>query len=160
MAKPIASAGHQQVNSPKPKRSTPQGDKEYHDTIRRRPIFSKTPMAPRGQSNNSSNSPRLQARSRNTSPTNNAPWCAWCTENGAPHRHSTPDCSMLRNANAEDQWKVLNKHNVCDSCLIPGHHWKTCRNKGQESCLGCGNSHHPNIGCRPNRNASTYTNPL
>ena len=40
MTKPIASAGHQQVNSPKPKRSTPQGDREYRDTIRRRPSFS------------------------------------------------------------------------------------------------------------------------
>ena len=119
MAKPTASAGHQQVNSPKPKRSTPQGDKEYRDTIRRRPSFSKTPMSPRGQSNNSSDSPRLQVRSRNTSPIANAPWCAWCTENGAPHRHSTPDCSMLKIANVQDQCRVLKKHKVCDSCLFP-----------------------------------------
>ena len=82
--------------------------------------------------------------------------CAWCTDNGLAHNHVTPDCAMLQNANAIDQWKVLFNHQLCDSCLLPGHHWRQCKNKAQDSCPNCGNSHHPNIGCRPQQRNSTY----
>ena len=82
--------------------------------------------------------------------------CAWCTDNGLAHNHVTPDCAMLQNANAIDQWKVLFNHQLCDSCLLPGHHWRQCKNKAQDSCPNCGNSHHPNIGCRPQQRNPTY----
>ena len=53
-------------------------------------------------------------RSRDISPKTNELWCAWCTENGRVHKHSTANCVMLKNAIANDQWKVINKHKVCD----------------------------------------------
>ena len=140
---------------PKVQQRTPGGDKEYRDATRskRSPLHTTTfnnnmpeevyhlPHAP---------------RNRDTSPTTNESWCAWCTENGRTHNHSTANCSMLKNANANDQWKVINKHKVCDSCLVQGHYWKQCPNKGQERCAECGNSHHPHLGCMPIKQTSTY----
>ena len=95
-------------------------------------------------------------RSRDASPKSKEPWCAWCTENGRTHNHTTANCSMLRNANANDQWKVINKHKVCDSCLVQGHYWRHCPKKIQECCTECGNSHHPNLQCINLKQASTY----
>ena len=138
-------------------RSIPGGDKEFRDTIRRRQSPPNAPTFRRDMPTNVSNSPRL-SRNRDISPKTNDPWCAWCTENGRSHNHSTANCSMLKNANAQDQWTVINKHRVCDSCLPQGHHWKVCPNKFQHSCPECGNSHHPNLGCLPAKQPYTYPN--
>ena len=144
-----------QSSTPKARRGTPGGDKEYRDATRnsRNPPHASTfninmpkelHLAP--------NAPR----SRDASPKLKEFWCAWCTENGRAHQHSTANCSMLQNANASDQWKVIHKHRVCDSCLVQGHYWKHCPNKIQERCTTCGNSHHPKLQCLPLRQASTY----
>ena len=63
---------------------------------------------------------------------------------------------MLKSANANDQWTVINKHKMCDSCLAQGHYWKYFPNKAQKRCTECGNSHHPNLGCMPIKQTSTY----
>ena len=152
---PATSYQRTQKLMPKTQRSTPGGDKEYRDAMRRRQSPPNTSTFRRDMPSDVSNSPRL-SRSRNISPKTNKLWCAWCTENGRAHNHSTADCSMLKNANAQDQWMVIKKHKVCDSCLAQGHHWKFCPNKIQQSCPECGNSHHPSLGCLPAQQTSTY----
>ena len=145
------------MRSPMPKmqQRIPGGDKEYRDATRnnRNP-----PYAPTFNDNmpeeihHAPNAPR----SRDASPKSEEPWCAWCTENGRTHNHPTANCSMLKNANANDQWKVIHKHKVCDSCLVQGHYWRYCPNQVQQRCAECGNSHHPNLQCMPRKQASTY----
>ena len=154
---PPRTAQTRKMRSPMPKvqQRIPGGDKEYRDATRnnRNP-----PYAPTFNNNMpeeihlAPNAPR----SRDASPKSKEFWCAWCTENGRTHQHSTANCSMLQYANANDQWKVINKHKVCDSCLVQGHYWKHCPNKIQECCTECGNSHHPNLQCMPLKQASTY----
>ena len=157
----------QKMQSPLPKaqRSTPGGDREYRDATRK-----KRNSHPTTASNTNMTEkvyhPSRASGSREISPERSMSgliiahpideWCAWCTENGRPHKHSTANCAMLKNANANDQWKVINKHKVCDSCLFQGHYWKHCPNKSQKSCAECGNSHHPHLQCMPPRQASTY----
>ena len=57
---------------------------------------------------------------------------------------------------SQSQWKVVNKHKICDSCLLPGHHWKNCPTHRQQRCPDCQNSHHPNLGCIPKTRQSPY----
>ena len=149
----------QKMRSPMPKarRGTPGGDREYRDSTRN----SRSP--PHASTFNTNRPEELHLapnapRSREASPKLKKFWCVWCTENGRTHQHSTANsnCSMLQNANASDQWKVINKHKVCDSCLVQGHYWKHCPNKIQERCKECGNSHHPNLLCLPLKQTSTY----
>ena len=92
---------------PKAQRGTPGGDKEYRDAVRN----SRSP--PHASTFNINmpervNHPPNAPRNRDTSPKTNESWCAWCTEHGLAHNHSTAHCSMLKNANPNDQWK--NKH--------------------------------------------------
>ena len=140
---------------PKAQRGTPGGDKEYRDATR-------SSRSPPHASTFNINMPEEvyhppnAPRNRDTSPTTKESWCAWCTENGRTHNHSTATCSMLKNANANDQWKVIHKHKVCDSCLVQGHYWRHCPNQVQQRCAECGNSHHPNLQCMPRKQASTY----
>ena len=140
---------------PKAKKRTPGGDKEYRDAIRgnKNPPYATTlnNYMPE-ELHHALNAPR----SRDASPKSKDLWCAWCTENGRTHQHSTANCAMLQNANVNDQWKVINKHKVCDSCLVQGHYWKYCPNKIQKRCSACGNSHHPKLGCLPITQTSTY----
>ena len=145
----------QKMQSPLPKahKSSPGGDKEYRDATRR----NKNPPDDTTLNANTPTGAYYATRSSDSSPEPNALWCAWCTENGQPHNHSTANCSMLKlNATANDQWKVINKHRVCDSCLVQGHYWKNCPNKIQKRCTECGNSHHPHLYCRPPKQPSTY----
>ena len=141
---------------PKAQRGTPGGDKEYRDATRssRSPPHASTfNINMPERVNHSPSAPR----SRDTSPKTNELWCAWCTEHGLAHNHSTAHCSMLKNANANDQWTVINKHKMCDSCLAQGHYWKYCPSKVQKRCTECSNSHHPNLQCMPPRQSSTYS---
>lgn len=52
--------------------------------------------------------PRAKRDCVNSIKTNKS-WCAWCTEKGRLHDHSTANCFMLRDANAHDQWMFINK---------------------------------------------------
>ena len=138
------------------------GDREYRDVVKQ--IHNQTPKYTNYKFQNSSPGekqrtfPFRHPQSRDHSPPLMDRKCAWCTENGITHNHATPDCVMFQNANAEDQWKVIRKRGICDSCLLPGHSWQVCRNKVQQSCPTCGNSHHPNIGCIPQRRTSSQLN--
>ena len=149
---PPTSPAQQNLQHKEDQKSIPGGDKEYRDTLRRRRGPPNSPTLERNMHTGDS----IATRSHNNSPKVSERWCAWCSENGQAHNHSTPTCYMLKNANAEDQWKVVNKHRICDSCLLPGHHWKNCPTNRQQRCPDCQNSHHPNLGCIPNRRASTY----
>ena len=147
----------QKMLSPLPKAhtSTPGGDKEYRDATR------STRSPPHASTFNikmpeETYHPPSAPRSRDISPKSKELWCAWCTENGRTHKHSTANCAMLQNANANDQWKVINKHKVCDSCLVQGHYWRNCPKKTQERCADCGNSHHSKLQCMPPKPISTY----
>ena len=154
---PPQTAQTQKMRSPMPKaqRGTPGGDKEYRDATRN----SRSP--PHASTFNikmleETYHPPSAPRRRDTSPKTNELWCAWCTENGRAHRHSTANCAMLQDANAKDQWKVIHKYKVCDTCLVQGHYWKYCPNNTQERCTECGNSHHPILQCMPPKQSSTY----
>ena len=97
---------------PKAQKSTPGGDKECRDTIRsnRNPLNATSLNA--NMPKEVQHSPSAP-RSREISPKTNELWCAWCTENGRVHNHSTANCAMLKNANSNDQWKVITKNKVC-----------------------------------------------
>ena len=160
------------------KQRTSPGDKEYRDILRqRRPSYSTQTSPTKGRSPSpiQTSSPRTRSpspnRSRDTTPKrtthpiqNKMPdqnalkkKCAWCTENGTEHNHTTPNCAFLKNAKAMDQWKLLYKHKVCDRCLEPGHYWKYCTSTTPR-CQLCNISHHQNIACRPTERISTYPN--
>ena len=79
-------------------RSTPGGDKEYRDTVRRRPSTTGTPNRRKNSPSNFSNQTR-PSKSRENSPKPNKLWCAWCTENGRAQNHSTVNCAMFKDAN-------------------------------------------------------------
>ena len=144
-----------QSSTPKARRGTPGGDKEYRDATRnsRNPPHASTFNIKMPEE---TYHPPSAPRRRDTSPKTNELWCAWCTENGRAHRHSTASCAMLQDANANDQWKVIHKHKDCDTCLVQGHYWKYCPNNTQERCTECGNSHHPILQCMPPKQSSTY----
>ena len=95
---------------------------------------------------------------RENSPNTIQSMCAWCTENGMPHQHTTSHCHMLKKANAIDQWKVLYKHRVCDRCLTQGHYWRDCSSNNPQ-CPNCNMFHHQNIACRPLERISQSTYP-
>ena len=96
-------------------------------------------------------------RSKDQSPSRNTPHCAWCAANGQPHAHATPDCAMLKNANALDQWKIIYGNRLCDRCLMPGHHWRECKTVN-EICPSCDMKHHINLSCRPEETLSRFPN--
>ena len=176
---PITTSYHtpQQPQNQYKQRTSP-GDKEYRDTLRQRRSSYPTQQSPpqgRSPSPTQSSSPRTRSpspnRSRDTTPKptphpiqNRMPnqnalnkKCAWCTENGTEHNHTTPNCLLLKNAKAMDQWKVLYKHKICDRCLESGHYWKDCVTKNPR-CTSCNISHHQSIACRPAERISTYPN--
>ena len=153
---PPTSLTQQNLQQKGGQKSIPGGDKEYRDVVRGERRSSPNTSTLNRRSPATNYNPPNAPRSYETSSKQHDRWCAWCTENGRAHNHSTADCSMLKNANAQDQWTVINKHKVCDSCLSQGHHWKRCPNKAQENCPDCGNSHHPNLGCIPIKRQSTY----
>ena len=133
----------QRSSSRDSQRSNP-GDRDFRDTVRK--LHKNTPSNTnyKNQQVNPGENPYRPpfrvSRNQDRSPSTSKPKCAWCTDNGLAHNHVTPDCAMLQNANAIDQWKFLFNHQLCDSFLLPGHHWRQCKNKAQDSCPNCGNS--------------------
>ena len=150
-----------QNNSKSSQRNSLNGSKEYRDTVRR-----SRNSSPINTINQQSQQPRprekplaLPARSpRSTTPSTPEVMCAWCTTNNMAHNHTTPDCNLIKNANAIDQWQALYKHRVCDRCLLPGHRWRDCT-KNNPQCPECMTFHHPNIACRPLERISQTTYP-
>ena len=162
----------QQPQRPLQQRTSP-GEREYRDLLRQRRNSNSSQSTPtRGRS--PSPNPISNPRSRSPSPSKNANAhspitpqnlspkkdaiknkCAWCTERGINHNHTTPNCAILKNANAMDQWKVLYKRKVCDRCLEFGHHWKECSTRNPR-CPSCSIAHHHNISCRPTERISLY----
>ena len=150
-----------QNDSKSSQRNSSNGSKEYRDTVRR-----SRNSSPISTINQQSQQPRpgeklfaLPARStRSRTPSTPEVMCAWCTTNNMAHNHTTPDCNLIKNANAIDQWQALYKHRVCDRCLLPGHRWRDCT-KNNPQCLECMTFHHPNIACRPQERISRTTYP-
>ena len=150
-----------QNNSKSSQRNSLNGSKEYRDTVRR-----SRNSSPINTINQQSQQPRprekplaLPARSpRSTTPSTPEVMCAWCTTNNMAHNHTTPDCNLIKNANAIDQWQALYKHRVCDRCFQPGHGWRECT-KHNPQCQDCMTFHHPNIACRPQERISQSTYP-
>ena len=150
-----------QTNSKSSQRNNVNGDKEYTDTVRRSRNSSpiNTIKQKTQQSRPGEKPPALNARSpRSGTPSTPEMMCAWCTTNNMAHNHSTPDCNLIKNANAIDQWQDLYKHPVCDRCLLPGHRWRDCT-KNNPQCQECMTFHHPNIACHPHERISRTTYP-
>ena len=82
-------------------------------------------------------------------------FCAWCRENGVTHSHDTSNCTLIREASALDQWKVLYNHRICTKCLLTGHYYKECT--AAKRCETCRGFHHEAIHCRPLETISSST---
>ena len=146
---------------PQAKKRIPGGDKEYRDATRgnKNPphatIFNNDTTPNANMPKKVYDWPRAP-RSLGLLPWSDELWCAWCTENGHDHAHSTADCLGLQDANAKDQWKIIHEYQMCDSCLDQGHYWKDCLYRVQDRCNKCGISHHPNLRCKPPKQPPTY----
>ena len=160
----------QQPKRPFQQRTNP-GEREYRDALRQRRDSNTNPSTPtRGRSPSPNRTPSPKTRSpspsrngnnvhkqatpqKTSKPDATQNKCAWCTEQGTNHNHTTPNCAFFKNANAMDQWKVLYKHQACSICLNLGHRWKDCRTRIPR-CTSCNLSHHANISCRPTETIS------
>ena len=148
--------------------------KEYNDSQRTRGRFNKTTYTNDRNGRNTSqlnSSGRfsseferpLHESTRNISPDTTKTrdrimemHCAWCSEFDKPHNHTTRNCTLLKNANQSDKWKVIYKHRICTKCLGTGHYCRECSTI-IPACLTCNMTHHTSLGCRPQEQICNIT---
>ena len=77
-------------------------------------------------------------------------FCAWCTENGRPHQHTTAQCQLMETGSVHDRWKATQKHGICKNCLIEPHSFTRCPKSSQSKrCDACRYTHSLKLGCCP-----------